>query len=215
MIDISNLSIEELVALQKQIKTKLNSVTGIPLREDELERCIRSFNRLCDPDKTYLSMSKEEDSTGLVYLHIMQANYMIHSDLFKSKKDALVIAKKHLQLIPVYLILDSLVADNISFIKIEEHFFSMSFIYDGVKFILRQDGIGRFISLSGSIAFTDDTNCVKMNVDALDMKVSAKPAAEIKVELSDNRIVDDIELQHEIEKMTERLKNKIEALTSF
>lgn len=215
MIDISNLSFEELVALQKQIKMKLNSVTGSQPKEDELERCIKSFNRLCDPDKTNLSMSKEEKTAGIVYLHVEQDGQKLYSDLFKSKKDALTIAKKHLSIVPVYLILDSLVADDISFIKIGEHFLSMSFGYDGVKFILRQDGIGRFISLSGSIAFTDDTNCVKMNVDALDMKVSAKPAAEIKVELSDNRLVDDIELQHEIEKMAERLKNKIEALTSF
>lgn len=215
MIDISNLSIEELIELQKQIKTKLNSIFGSQPREDELERCIKSFNRLCDPDKTNLSMSKEEKTTGLVYLNVEQDGQKIYSDLFKSKKDALVIAKRHLSLVPVYLILDSLVADNISFIKIEEHFFSMSFSYDGVKFILRQDCIGRFISLSGSIAFTDDTNCVKMNVDTLDMKVSAEPVAEIKVELADNRVVDDIELQHEIEKMTERLKNKLEALTSF
>ena len=91
----------------------------------------------------------------------------------------------------------------------------MSFIYDSVKFILRQDDVGQTMVLSGSIAFTDDTNCVKMSVDALDMKVSAKPAAEIKVELADNRLIYEIELQHEIEKMTERLKNKIEALTSF
>lgn len=215
MIDISNLSIEELVALQKQIKTKLNSVTGLQPKEDELERCIKSFNRLCDPDKTNLYMFKEEKTAGLIYLHVEQDGQKIYSDLFKSKKDALVIAKKHLSLVPVYLILGSLVAENISFIKIEEHFFSMSFDYDGVNFIVRQDGIGRFISLSGSIAFTDDTNCVKLSVDALDMKVSAKPAAEIKVELADNRLVDDIELEHEIETMTERLKNKIEALTSF
>lgn len=148
-------------------------------------------------------------------MHVEQDGKKLYSDLFKSKKDALVMAKKHLSLVPFYLILDSLVAENISFIKIEEHFFSMSFSYDDVEFVLRQDGIGRFISLSGSIAFTDDTNCVKMNVDKLDMKVSAKPVAEIKVELADNRLVDDIELQHEIETMTERLKNKIEALTSF
>lgn len=215
MIDISNLSIEELVALQKQIKTKLNSCYGSQPKEDGLERCINSFNRLCRPDKTNLSMFKEEKTAGLIYLHVEQDGKKLYSDLFKSKKDALVMAKKHLSLVPFYLILDSLVAENISFIKIEEHFFSMSFSYDDVEFVLRQDGIGRFISLSGSIAFTDDTNCVKMNVDKLDMKVSAKPVAEIKVELADNRLVDDIELQHEIETMTERLKNKIEALTSF
>lgn len=215
MIDISNLSIEELVALQKQIKTKLNSCYGSQTKEDGLERCINSFNRLCRPDKTNLSMFKEEKTAGLIYLHVEQDGKKLYSDLFKSKKDALVMAKKHLSLVPFYLILDSLVAENISFIKIEEHFFSMSFSYDDVEFVLRQDGIGRFISLSGSIAFTDDTNCVKMNVDKLDMKVSAKPVAEIKVELADNRLVDDIELQHEIETMTERLKNKIEALTSF
>lgn len=215
MIDISNLSIEELVALQKQIKTKLNSCYGSRPKEDGLERCINSFNRLCHPDKTNLSMFKEEKTAGLIYLHVEQDAKKLYSDLFKSKKDALVMAKKHLSLVPVYLILDSLVAENISFIKIEEHFFSMSFSYDDVEFVLRQDGIGRFISLSGSIAFTDYTNCVKMNVDKLDMKVSAKPVAEIKVELADNRLVDDIELQHEIETMTERLKNKIEALTSF
>lgn len=215
MIDISNLSFEELVALQKQIKTKLNSFTGSQPKEDELERCIKSFNRLCDPDKTNLYMFKEEKTAGLIYLHAEQDGKKLYSDLFKSKKDALVIAKKHLSLVPVYLILDSLVAENISFIKIGEHFFSMSFNYDGVEFVLRQDGIGRFISLSGSIAFTDDTNCVKMSVDTLDMKVSVKPVAEIKVELADNRLVDDIELEHEIETMTERLKNKIEDLTSF
>ena len=215
MIDISNLSIEELVALQKQIKTKLNSCYGSQPKEDGLERCINSFNRLCRPDKTNLSMFKEEKTAGLIYLHVEQDGKKLYSDLFKSKKDALVMAKKHLSLVPFYLILDSLVAENISFIKIEEHFFSMSFSYDDVEFVLRQDGIGRFISLSGSIAFTDDTNCVKMNVDKLDMKVSAKPVTEIKVELADNRLVDDIELQHEIETMTERLKNKIEALTSF
>lgn len=215
MIDISNLSIEELVALQKQIKTKLNSCYGSQPKEDGLERCINSFNRLCRPDKTNLSMFKEEKTAGLIYLHVEQDGKKLYSDLFKSKKDALVMAKKHLSLVPFYLILDSLVSENISFIKIEEHFFSMSFSYDDVEFVLRQDGIGRFISLSGSIAFTDDTNCVKMNVDKLDMKVSAKPVAEIKVELADNRLVDDIELQHEIETMTERLKNKIEALTSF
>ena len=215
MIDISNLSFEELVALQKQIKTKLNSFTGSQPKEDELERCIKSFNRLCDPDKTNLYMFKEEKTAGLIYLHAEQDGKKLYSDLFKSKKDALVIAKKHLSLVPVYLILDSLVVENISFIKIGEHFFSMSFNYDGVEFVLRQDGIGRFISLSGSIAFTDDTNCVKMSVDTLDMKVSVKPVAEIKVELADNRLVDDIELEHEIETMTERLKNKIEDLTSF
>lgn len=215
MIDINNLSHSELIELQKQIKTKLNSSFGSQPKEDELERCIKSFNRLCDPDKTYLHMSKEEDSTGLVYLHVMQENYMIHSDLFKSKKDALVIAKKHLSLIPVYRILDSLVAENISFIKIEEHFFSMSFIYDSVKFILRQDGIDHAMTLSGSIAFTDDANCVKLNVDRLDMKVSAKPSSEIKIELADSRLIDGIELRNDIETTTERLKNKIEALTSF
>lgn len=215
MIDINNLSYSELIELQKQIKMKLNSVTGLQPKEDGLERCIKSFNRLCDPDKTNLHMSKEEKTAGLVYLHVEQDDQKIYSDLFKSKNDALVIAKKHLSLVPVYLVLDSLAAENISFIKIGEYFFSMSFDYDGVKFIMRQDGIGRFISLSGSIAFTDDTNCVKMNVDTLDMKVSAKPVAEIKVELADNRLVDDIELEHEIETMTERLKNKIEALTSF
>ena len=215
MIDISNLSFEELVALQKQIKTKLNSATGLQPKEDELERCIKSFNRLCDPDKTNLYMFKEEKTAGLIYVHVEQDGQKIYSDLFKSKKDALVIAKKHLSLVPVYLILDSLVAENISFIKIGEYFFSMSCSYEGVEFVLRQDRIGSFISLSGSIAFTDDTNCVKMNVDTLDMKVSAEPVAEIKVELADNRVVDDIELQHEIEKMTKRLKNKLEALTSF
>ena len=215
MIDIDNLSYLELIELQKQIKTKLNSIFGSQPREDELERCIESFNRLCDPDKTNLYMFKEEKTAGLIYLHVERDGEKLYSDLFKSKKDALVIAKKHLSLVPVYLIFDSLAAENISFIKIGEHFFSMSFSYDGVEFVLRQDGIGRFISLSGSIAFTDDTNCVKMNVDTLDMKVSAEPDAEIKVELADNSVVDDIELQHEIEKMTERLKNKLEALTSF
>lgn len=140
---------------------------------------------------------------------------MIHSDLFKSKKDALVIAEKHLSLVPVYLILDSLAAENISFVKIEEHFFSMSFVYDSVKFILRQDGIDHAMTLSGSIAFTDDTNCVKLNVDRLDMKVSAKPSSEIEIELTDNRRIDGVELRNDIEKMTERLKNTIEALTSF
>ena len=215
MIDISNLSIEELIELRKQIKTKLNSSFGAQPREDELELCIKSFNRLCDPDKTNLSMSKEEKTTGLVYLNVEQDGQKIYSDLFKSKKDALVIAKKHLSLVPVYLILDSLVADNISFIKIEEHFFSMSFSYDSVKFILRQDGVGRFISLSGSITFTDYTNCVKLDVDRIYMKISSRPDAEIEVELSDNRLVEYVELQNEIETMTERLKNKLEALTSF
>ena len=215
MIDIDNLSYLELIELQKQIKTKLNSIFGLQPKEDELERCIKSFNRLCDPDKTNLYMFKEEKTAGLIYVHVEQDGQKIYSDLFKSKKDALVIAKKHLSLVPVYLILDSLVAENISFIKIGEYFFSMSCSYEGVEFVLRQDRIGSFISLSGSIAFTDDTNCVKMNVDTLDMKVSAEPVAEIKVELADNRVVDDIELQHEIEKMTKRLKNKLEALTSF
>lgn len=215
MIDINDLSLSELIELQKQIKTKLNSCYGSQPREDELERCIKSFNRLCDPDKTNLYMFKEEKTAGLIYLHVEQDGKKLYSDLFKSKKDALVIAKKHLSLVPVYLILDSLVAENISFIKIGEYFFSMSCSYEGVEFVLRQDRIGSFISLSGSIAFTDGTNCVKMNVDTLDMKVSAEPVAEIKVELADNRVVDDIELQHEIEKMTERLKNKLEALTSF
>ena len=215
MIDISNLSFEELVALQKQIKMKLNSVTGSQPKEDELERCIKSFNRLCDPDKTNLYMFKEEKTAGLIYLHVEQDGKKLYSDLFKSKKDALVIAKKHLSLVPVYLILDSLAAENVSFIKIEEHFFSMSFSYDCVKFILRQDGIGHAISLSGSIAFTDDTNCVKLDVDRIYMKISSKPDAEIEVELSDNRLVEYTELQNEIETMTERLKNKIEALTSF
>lgn len=215
MIDISNLSIEELVALQKQIKTKLNSCYGSQPKEDGLERCINSFNRLCHPDKTNLSMFKEEKTAGLIYLHVEQDGKKLYSDLFKSKKDALVMAKKHLSLVPVYLILDSLVAENISFIKIEEHFFSMSFSYDDVEFVLRQDGIGRFISLSGSIAFTDDTNCVKMNVDRIYMKISSRPDAEIEVELSDNRIVEYVELQNEIETMAERLKNKLEALTSF
>ena len=215
MIDIDNLSYLELIELQKQIKTKLNSIFGSQPKEDELERCIKSFNRLCDPDKTNLYMFKEEKTAGLIYLHVEQDGKKLYSDLFKSKKDALVIAKKHLSLVPVYLILDSLVAENISFIKIGEYFFSMSCSYEGVEFVLRQDGIGSFISLSGSIAFTDDTNCVEMNVDTLDMKVSAKSVAEIKVELADNRVVGDIDLQHEIKKMTERLKNKLEALTSF
>lgn len=215
MIDISNLSIEELIELRKQIKTKLNSSFGAQPREDELELCIKSFNRLCDPDKTNLSMSKEEKTAGLIYLHVKQDGQKIYSDLFKSKKDALVIAKKHLSLVPVYLILDSLVAENLSFIMIEEHFFVMSFNYDGVKFILRQDDVNHATSLNGSIAFIDNTNCVKLNVNRLDMKVSAKRADEIKIELSDNHLVDASKLQHEIETMTERLKNKIEALTSF
>ena len=215
MIDISNLSIEELIELQKQIKTKLNSFTGLRPKEDGLERCIRSFNRLCDPDKTNLHMSKEEKTASLIYLHVEKDGHRFYSDLFKSKKDALIIAEKLLSLIPIYLVLDSLAAENLSFIKIEERFFSMSFTYDGVEFVLRQDGVSDLASLSGSIAFTDDTNCVKMNFDALEMKVSANPAAEIKVELADNRLVDGIELRNDIETMTERLKNKIEALTSF
>ena len=215
MIDIDNLSHSELIELQKQIKTKLNSSFGARPKEDELERCIKSFNRLCDPDKTNLSMFKEEKTAGLVYLHVKQNKRVIYSELFKSKKDTLVIAKKHLSLIPVYLTLDSLVAKNLSFIKIEEHFFSMSFRYDEVKFILTQDDISHNMSLSGSIDFTDDTNCVKLNVDRLDMKISSRPATEIKVELSDNRLIEGYELQNEIESMTERLKNKIEALTSF
>ena len=66
MIDISNLSFEELVALQKQIKTKLNSCYGSQPKEDGLERCINSFNRLCHPDKTNLSMFKEEKTAGLI-----------------------------------------------------------------------------------------------------------------------------------------------------
>ena len=213
MIDISNLSVEELVALQKQIK--LNSSFGAQPREDELELCIKSFNRLCDPDKTNLSMSKEEKTAGLIYLHVEKDGKKLYSDLFKSKKDALVVAKKHLSLVPVYLILDSLVAKSISFTIIEEHFFVMSFNYDGVKFILRQDSVSHATSLNGSIAFIDNTNCVKLNIDRLDMKVSAKHADEIKIELSDNHLIDMSKLQHEIETMTERLKNKIEALTSF
>ena len=160
-------------------------------------------------------MSKEEKTAGLIYLHVKQDGQKIYSDLFKSKKDALVIAKKHLSLVPVYLILDSLVAENLSLIMIEEHFFVMSFNYDGVKFILRQDDVNHTTSLNGSIAFIDNTNCVKLNIDRLDMKVSAKRADEIKIELSDNHLVDASKLQHEIETMTERLKNKIEALTSF
>ena len=71
------------------------------------------------------------------------------------------------------------------------------------------------MTLSGSIAFTDDTNCVKLNVDRLDMKVSAKPSSEIQIELAGSRLIDGIELRNDIETMTERLKNKIEALTSF
>lgn len=215
MIDINNLSHSELIELQKQIKTKLNSSFGSQSKEDELERCIKSFNRLCDPDKTNLHMSNEANTAGLIYLHVKKDGKKLYSDLFKSKKDALVIAKKHLSLVPAYLILDSLVAENLSFIMIEEHFFVMSFNYDGVKFILRQDDVNHATSLNGSIAFTDDTNCVKLDVDRIYMKISSRPDAEIEVELSDNRLIEYVELQNEIETMTERLKNKLEALTSF
>lgn len=215
MIDISNLSLEELVALQKQIKAKLNSVTGLQSKEDELDNAIDSFNRLCELNKTNFVMSMEEDSTGIAYLHVMRDNYMIHSELFKSKKDALVIAKKHISLIPIYTCLSSLVASSLSFEMLTEHFFEMSFYYDSVKFNLRQDSIDRTMYLDGSLSMNSDSNSIELNVDRLNMTVRSESWSNVKIELADNRVIERAELQNEIESMTERLKNKIEALTSF
>ena len=214
MIDITTLSTRELLDLQKQVKERLNKLSGSLQPETSIDELIELFNHKCrDADlDVFMKTIDTEDGIILQIEDVLDVFYMSEEEDEETIKSLI---KQHILYLPVYKTLEELEIDEYKFIQFDDSYVIIDFLYQNVNFRLREDLSLDNLTLSASITISD-RGCQKtLSVDGMILQVSSEDYFDVKVELYDKLEIVADELQDKIESMSEKILDKSMSFSTF
>lgn len=219
MIDISNLSENELLQLKDQIKAKLNSLSGDetvkPLTDlDSLINRCEQFNKICGIRSTGMKMDLRQHSTEeKVLLEIIDTEdgevlFKHYADL-SDLKDLIDLVDRHTQYTSLYHMLEDLT--DFKIICFRKDRILIDFSYKNVKFSIVDEA--NEISISARINLGHGTSNYVFIVGDFTLDVMNRDESHLEFELNRRTTMSSInQIELVLDKLCEDMFEKIESL---
>lgn len=215
MIDISNLSAAELLDLKNQVKERLNKLSGALELETSINELIALFNQKCCDTDLDVFMKTVESKDGIV-LQIEDALEVFYTSEPEDEETIKSMIKQHISYIRVYKVFEELEIDEYKFVQFDDRYIIIDFEYQNVNFRLRENLFLEELTLSGSIAISEQDVQKTLSLDGLTLRVSSEDqSSRVKLELHDIREIVADELQDAIESMSDKILDKSLSLSTF
>ena len=222
MIDISNLSENELLQLKKQIETKLDSLSSAEVVEsltdlDSLiDRC-EHFNKICGigmkmdlrkhstEEKVLLEIIDTEDN------EVLFNHYADLSD-FKDLIDLIDLVDRHTQYTSLYRIIEDLT--DFKIICFRKDRIVIDFSYKNVNFSIVDEA--NEISISARINLSRGTSAYAFVIDDFTLDVLNPEDANLEIELTRKTTIYSInQIELVLDRLREDMFEKIESLACY
>ena len=222
MIDISNLSENELLQLKKQIETKLDSLSSAEVVEsltdlDSLiDRC-EHFNKICGigmkmdlrkhstEEKVLLEIIDTEDN------EVLFNHYADLSD-FKDLIDLIDLVNRHTQYTSLYRIIEDLT--DFKIICFRKDRIVIDFSYKNVNFSIVDEA--NEISISARINLSRGTSAYAFVIDDFTLDVLNPEDANLEIELTRKTTIYSInQIELVLDRLREDMFEKIESLACY
>lgn len=215
MIDITNLSTRELLNLKKQVKERLNKLSGSLQPETSIDELIELFNHKCrDADlDVFMKTIDTEDGIILQIEDVLDVFYMSEPE---NEETIRSLINEHISYIRVYKYLAELDIDEYKFVQFDDRYVIIDFEYQNVNFRLRENLFLDELTLSGSITISDRDTYKNLPLDGLTLRISSEDlASHVKVELHDCQEIVADELQDAIETMADKILDEAMSFSTF
>lgn len=215
MIDITNLSTRELLDLQKQVKERLNKLSGSLQPETSIDELIELFNHKCrDADlDVFMKTIDTEDGIILQIEDVLDVFYMSEPE---NEETIRSLINEHISYIRVYKYLAELDIDEYKFVQFDDRYVIIDFEYQNVNFRLRENLFLDELTLSGSITISDRDTYKNLPLDGLTLRISSEDlASHVKVELHDCQEIVADELQDAIETIADKILDEAMSFSTF
>lgn len=219
MLDISNLSENELLRLKDQIKAKLNSLSGDksvePLTDLDslIDRC-EQFNKICDIRKIGMKMDlRQHRSEEKVLLEIIDTEdgevlFKHYADL-SDLKDMIDLVDRHTRYTSLYHMLEDLT--DFKIICFRKDRILIDFSYKNVKFSIVDEA--NEISISARINLGHGTANYVFIVGDFTLDVMNRDESHLEFELNRRTTIYSInQIELVLDKLCEDMFEKIESL---
>lgn len=219
MIDISNLSENELLQLKNQIKAKLNSLSGDKTVESRtdldslINRC-EQFNKICGIRSTGMKMDLRQHSTEeKVLLEIIDTEdgevlFKHYADL-SDLKDLIDLVDRHTQYTSLYHMLEDLT--DFKIICFRKDRIVIDFSYKNVNFSIVDES--NEISISARINLGHGTANYVFIVGDFTLDVMNRDESHLEFELNRRTTMSSInQIELVLDKLCEDMFEKIESL---
>ena len=215
MIDITTLSTRELIDLQKQVKERLNKLSGSLQPETSIDELIELFNHKCrDADlDVFMKTIDSEDGIILQIEDVLDVFYMSEPE---NEETIRSLINEHISYIRVYKYLAELDIDEYKFVQFDDRYVIIDFEYQNVNFRLRENLFLDELTLSGSITISDRDTYKNLPLDGLTLRISSEDlASHVKVELHDCQEIVADELQDAIETIADKILDEAMSFSTF
>lgn len=215
MIDITTLSTRELLDLQKQVKERLNKLSGSLQPETSIDELIELFNHKCrDADlDVFMKTIDTEDGIILQIEDVLDVFYMSEPE---NEETIRSLINEHISYIRVYKYLAELDIDEYKFVQFDDRYVIIDFEYQNVNFRLRENLFLDELTLSGSITISDRDTYKNLPLDGLTLRISSEDlASHVKVELHDCQEIVADELRDAIETIADKILDEAMSFSTF
>ena len=215
MIDITNLSTRELLDLQKQVKDRLNKLSGSLQPETSINELIELFNHKCrDADlDVFMKTIDTEDGIILQIEDVLDVFYVSEPE---NEETIRSLINEHISYIRVYKYLAELDIDEYKFVQFDDRYVIIDFEYQNVNFRLRENLFLDELTLSGSITISDRDTYKNLPLDGLTLRISSEDlASHVKVGLHDCQEIVADELQDAIETIADKILDEAMSFSTF
>ena len=215
MIDITNLSTRELLDLKKQVQNRLNKLSGTLECTKSIEELIDLFNQKCCDSDLDVFMKTVESKDGIVLQieDVLEVFYMSEPENEETIKSLI---KEHISYIRIYKTFEQLKIDEYKFVQFDDRYIIIDFEYQNVNFRLRENLFLEELTLSGSIAISEQDVQKTLSLNGLTLRVSSEDqSSRMKVELHDIQEILADELDDAIEVMSDKILEESLRLSTF
>ena len=215
MIDITNLSTRELLDLKKQVQNRLNKLSGTFECTESIEELIDLFNQECCDSDLDVFMKTVESKDGIVLQieDVLEVFYMSEPENEETIKSLI---KEHISYIRIYKTFEQLEIDKYKFVQFDDRYIIIDFEYQNVNFRLRENLFLEELTLSGSIAISEQDVQKTLSLNGLTLRVSSEDqSSRMKVELHDIQEILADELDDAIEVMSDKILEESLRLSTF
>ena len=219
MLDISNLSENELLELKTQIQTKLNSLSADRADKshadyETLSKYVHQFNQLCKIQRIDMRMDliqNKDDNRAL--LRLVEASddtfLNIHFADLDNVRSLIDIVNRHTQYTSLYHMLEDL--DNFKILEFENDQIDIEFEYKNVKFSIVDEA--NEISISARINLGHGTSDYVFVLGDFTLDVLNRDDSHLEFELNRRTTMHSInQIELVIERLCEDMFDKIESL---
>ena len=215
MIDISNLSVQEMMELKQRIDENLNSSKSTTICAKTIESLVEEFNQKCGDSNVDLCMKVNVKNDCLV-LKIDDIIGTIYRSKTESEETIKSLINRHLSYLRVYKTFEELEVDEYEFVKFDDRCVMLSFIYKNVNFVLIEDRVLDSLTLTGSIALSNRDKQKIIAIGGYKLQISSEDQnSNVKVELIDSQDVTIEMLDVVIESMADKILEQSLNLSCF